>query len=251
VLKRICQSRKLSELKSDGARLLYTWLILNVDVNGCFSGDPEVIKGQIFTRLKKSLKVIAGYLENLQEVGLVILYESNGDTFLQIPDFVDKQPRINPSKEAKPTIPLPTPDLLPTNSRQTPPKVKESKVKVKQSKGEEESKQLFLDFVYLTIPEHDKLVEKFGQVRTTSLIEELNTGIGSKGYKYKSHYFTILSWARKNEKEPAASKTKLFPLQGKICCKCDMPAVYKDTSGSFDHHYCADHMPERVQEKYR
>lgn len=130
VLKQICQSRKLTNLKTDGARLLYTWLIPNVDANGCFSGDPEVIKGQIFTRLKKSAKTIQIYLDDLSNQGLVILYEANGDKFLCIPDFVDKQPSLNPNKEAKTTIPMPTPDQLQSNSRVTPPKVKVSKVKV-------------------------------------------------------------------------------------------------------------------------
>ncbi len=134
ILKRICQSRKLADLKTDGARLLYTWLIPNVDINGCFSGDPEVIKGQVFTRLKKSPKTIAGYMDDLSSVGLIVQYTANGDRFIQIPDFVEKQPSLNPSKEAESTIPLPTPDQLQTNSGQTPREVKESKVKSKESK---------------------------------------------------------------------------------------------------------------------
>jgi hypothetical protein len=58
-----------------------------------------------------------------------------------------------------------------------------------------------MDFVFLSDEEHKKLIEKFGEPLTSSLIEDLNIGIGSKGYKYKSHYHTILSWQRKNEKE--------------------------------------------------
>ena len=87
VLKRICQSRKLADLKTDGARLLYTWLIPNVDINGCFSGDPGAVKGLVFTRLKKSVRTVAAYLEDLALVKLIVIYESNGDTFLHIPDF--------------------------------------------------------------------------------------------------------------------------------------------------------------------
>lgn len=108
VLKRICQSRKLAALKTDGARLLYTWLIPNVDVNGCFSGDVAVIKGQVFTRLKKSPKTIHSYIQELRDVGLVILYQANGDIYLNIPDFADKQPYLNPDRESKTTIPPPT-----------------------------------------------------------------------------------------------------------------------------------------------
>ena len=129
VLKSVCQSRKLASLKTDGARLLYTWLLVSVDINGCFSGDPEVIKGQIFTRLKKSTKTILGYIEDLDLAGLIVWYQADGDIFLCIPDFAERQPKLNPDREAKPTIPLPTPDQLQMKSRVTPLKVKESKVK--------------------------------------------------------------------------------------------------------------------------
>jgi hypothetical protein len=136
LLKNICQSKKLADLRTDGARLLYTWLIPNLDINGCFSGDPAVVNGQVFTRLGKSQKVVAQYLNNLAETGLIIIYETNGDFYLHVPDFVDKQPSLNPEKEAKPTIPLPTPEQLQSKSGVTPLKVKESKGKdkVKESK---------------------------------------------------------------------------------------------------------------------
>lgn len=132
MLKRICQSRKLAALKTDGARLLYTWLIPNVDVNGCFSADPQVLKGQIFTRLKKSTKTISGYLQDLERVWLIVLYEANDDQCLCIPDFADKQPYLNPDREAKIAIPSPTPEQLKSNSRATPTQSKiESKSKSK------------------------------------------------------------------------------------------------------------------------
>jgi len=134
ILKRICQSKKLADLKTDGARLLYTWLIPNVDINGCFSGDPEVVKGQVFTRLRKSIKVVAGYLDDLEVTDLIVRYQTNGDLFLHIPDFVEKQPSLNPDKEAKSTIPPPTPEQLQTYSGPTPREVKQSKVKSKKSK---------------------------------------------------------------------------------------------------------------------
>ena len=107
MLKRICQSRKLAALKTDGARLLYTWLIPNVDINGCFSGDENVIKGQIFTRLRKSTKTINSYLVDLASVGLIVWYESDGDRFLKIPDFTDKQPSLRSDRESPSNIPQP------------------------------------------------------------------------------------------------------------------------------------------------
>ena len=136
-MKSICQSKKLADLKTDGARLLYTWLLPNLDINGCFSADADVLKGHIFTRLKKPPKQINDYLMDLERVGLIITYQSNDDVFLCVPDFTEKQPSLNPNKEAKPTIPPPTPEQLQTYSRATPPKVKQSKEKVKQSKEKE------------------------------------------------------------------------------------------------------------------
>lgn len=203
VLKRICQSKKLADLKTDGARLLYTWLLPNVDINGCFSGDPEVIKGQIFTRLKKSAKVIHSYLEDLALAELIVWYSSNGDMFLQIPDFSEKQPSLSPAKEAESTIPPPTPEQLQTYSGPTPLKVKQSKVKSKQSKEEEKYK--YMDFVFLTPKEYYTLFEKFGEQGRMDRIAALNDYIGSKGKKYKSHYHTILTWERRDggETKPA------------------------------------------------
>ena len=40
-------------------------------------------------------------------------------------------------------------------------------------------------------------MDKLGKTQTEAMIEEVDTGIESKGYKYKSHYATILSWARR------------------------------------------------------
>ncbi len=129
VLKSICQSKKLSELHSDGARLLYTWLIPCLDIKGRFSGDEEVIKGQIFTRLGKTTEEITEYLNDLAHAGLIIWYDADNDKYLQVPDFADRQPSLNASKEAKSSIPDPTPDQIQRSSCPTPPKAKESEAK--------------------------------------------------------------------------------------------------------------------------
>lgn len=127
ILKSISESKKLAGLKTDGARLLYTWLIPHVDVNGCFSGDPEVIRGKVFTRLGKTTQIIEDYLIELSDFGLIVRYSAKGDDFLCIPDFIEKQPHLQPNKEGKPRIPRPTPDQLQTKSHTS--KVKQSKVK--------------------------------------------------------------------------------------------------------------------------
>ncbi len=82
----------------------------------------------------------------------------------------------------------------------TPETETETETETKQSKAKQ-SKDKYLDFVLLSKVEYGKLVKKFGEQQTKEKITELNEGIGSKGYKYDSHYFTILSWDRKHKKE--------------------------------------------------
>jgi hypothetical protein len=73
-------------------------------------------------------------------------------------------------------------------------------------KDKEKDKETFLEFVKLTAEEHKKLTEKYGTHQRDILIERLNNYIGSKGKKYKSHYFTILSWANKENIDPDQKK---------------------------------------------
>lgn len=109
ILKSICQSKKLAKLKTDAARLLYTWLLTNLDANGCFSGDVEDIKGMIFTKLSHTKDEIETYLQDIAECGLIMLYEDKEaeHRYIHVPDFVKKQPYLNPGREAKGKIPLP------------------------------------------------------------------------------------------------------------------------------------------------
>lgn len=63
----------------------------------------------------------------------------------------------------------------------------------------------------------------------------------------------MVRWRNNQYKfEKKGSKSKLFPIKGKICSKpgCGMPAVYKDSSGTYDNYKCQEHMPDKVKEKY-
>lgn len=61
--------------------------------------------------------------------------------------------------------------------------------------------------VLLTEEEYQKIVS----AGYTELIDELSLYISSKGAKYKSHYSTILAWARRREKE---NKNKVVQFSG-------------------------------------
>jgi len=128
---RISKSKKLASLSSDTVRLLYTWMLAHLDVNGNFYADPAMVNNLVFTRLNKPVRVIAEAIEELAEKELVVLYQDNGDTYLNYPDFLEKQPKIYPDREGKPEIPEMTHDKLMSNSRVThlEENIKEKKIR--------------------------------------------------------------------------------------------------------------------------
>lgn len=67
--------------------------------------------------------------------------------------------------------------------------------------GIKPEKRLYLESVKLTDDEHGKLIQKYGEPLTSKAIEILNNAIQSKGYKYKSHYHTLIGWPMKEAKE--------------------------------------------------
>lgn len=122
--KRISNSRKLAMLSSDGARLLYTWMLSHLDANGNFYADPVMVNNLVFTRLGKSAKDVQRYLDELEEADLIIRYKKDDELYLNYPDFFDKQPNIRPDREGKTDIPNHDPESIRIKSGLTPPEVK-------------------------------------------------------------------------------------------------------------------------------
>jgi uncharacterized phage protein (TIGR02220 family) len=112
--KAISESKSLGNLSSDSARLLYTWLIPFLDIQGRHSGDPEIIKGHIFPKVKTmTVRKISTLLTELSNAGLVILYRQNDndEVYLQFTKFKEHQ-RLDPGREAPSKIPAPTADNI-------------------------------------------------------------------------------------------------------------------------------------------
>ena len=82
-------------------------------------------------------------------------------------------------------------------------KISKSKAYAKHMGNENEDinkdiiKNKYLDSVLLTDPEYQKLITKYTKDLTDKAIEILNNAIMSKGYKYKSHYHTLIGWPMK------------------------------------------------------
>lgn len=101
----ISESRRLADLKSDSARMLYTWIIPHLDIEGRLNASPEMIKGKVVPRLNHfTNELINECLEDMGRVELVNLYEFDGDRYLELRKFKEHQ-TLRPSKEAKSIIP--------------------------------------------------------------------------------------------------------------------------------------------------
>ncbi len=192
----ISQSRKLSLLSNDTGRLIYTWLLAHLDREGRFSADPSIIKGNIFPRIKKmTLRKIDNCITEMAQVKLIILYQADGDRYLQFTKF--KEYQVHFDREAPSKIPAPNKENI-INSGINPiksdlvPLIQLNTIKLNTS---EVNKNTYAEFVLMTPEEYQKLVNKYGEKNTKRFIEKLNNTKGAnKKLKYDSDYFAILKW---------------------------------------------------------
>lgn len=85
-----------------------------------------------------------------------------------------------------------------------------NKVKDKEERNEPK-KEKYGEFqnVLLTPNEYTRLTEQYGEEPAVALIEELSGYIESTGKRYKSHYATLLNWARRKINEHVKQKKGL------------------------------------------
>ena len=107
MLKRnISVSKRLPLLKTDSARMLWTWIIPFLDVEGRFYASPDLIKSNVVPRVKTfNEENIADYLQDMASVGLIILYDVENEQYLQFRKFEDHQIHLRKDREAPSRIP--------------------------------------------------------------------------------------------------------------------------------------------------
>ena len=153
----VSTSERLANLRSDFARLLWTWCIPHADREGRLPGSSRVLRAAVVPMLDVSNEDVSEATADLVRCRLAVLYDSNGTKALQILKFADHQTGMRPDREA-PSKYGPPPDLLrtdsgpcstvendsapedsgptPEDSREGPPKLSEVKVsQVKVSEG--------------------------------------------------------------------------------------------------------------------
>lgn len=98
------QDEKVGKVSRD-ARLLFIGLITLADDDGRFRALPSVILGHVFPYDSDAMRRLGAWMDQLQDVGLVDLYEVAGTQYGVLPHFCEHQ-KIN----------RPTPSLLPEPS---------------------------------------------------------------------------------------------------------------------------------------
>ena len=208
ISKSISTSTNLAEV-STFAKLLFTWLVPHCDDYGHMDGTARLVKGIVVPLCDESMEQVESALQELEKVSLIRRYEVEGRKYLEINKWELHQTLKN-DRPLHMVYPLPT-DWNPKNSKWKPEdskrKNKLSEVKLSEDNIREE-KDAYGEFknVLLKKEEYQKLVEKITERNTNLLIEELSTYLESKGVRYRSHYATLLNWARRKYQENQRSQ---------------------------------------------
>lgn len=102
-----------------------------------------------------------------------------------------------------------------TSSRRTADE-QQTNTNKNEKNGNNEKKKICSEFknVSLSDDEYQKLTERFGEIERDNLIERLGGYISSSGKKYKSHYATIVNWARKDNLQQKPHLKIATPIGG-------------------------------------
>jgi len=91
---------------SELACLCYTWAIPHADDWGTIKGSPRVFMATVIPLRKVSPEDVVSALDELVGVGLLVLYEAKGETFLHYPTWEEHQTNLSKRTE-KNRHPLP------------------------------------------------------------------------------------------------------------------------------------------------
>lgn len=193
--KKIVDSERLNSVPIEAETLFYK-MLTHLDCEGRLKAEPQWVNNKFYSYRNYTTEQVDGWLHDLHNqkkngLGLIELYEVENRKYLWMPGFEEEQGEtwlhnVKP-KEAPSTIPAP-----PTKGAK--PLHKEHKVTPSAPIPE-------FPNVIMSIEEHLKLIEKFGEAGTRDKIEALSLYMQSQGKTYKDHYATVLAWDRRDEKE--------------------------------------------------
>jgi hypothetical protein len=171
ISKAISLDEKVDSLSDDTARLLFTWLIPQLDCEGRMYGDANVFKSLVAPRRDYSLQKVEKVLVELENLGLIVRYSNNEHKYLCCPNFEKHQIGLRKDKESPSQIPAPTPEQLRNKDgigsvsipTLVPPKRREENINIKEVKGNTDfmayTNELITRYPTLDIPvELDKFI---------------------------------------------------------------------------------------------
>lgn len=105
--KKISLNEAVADLADDTHRLLFTWGIAHLDVEGRITGNLRSFKGLVAPLLDHiTPKVVLAFFQNAEHLGLIRRYQVDGRWVVQYPAFKKNQ-TLRPDKEAKSQYPPP------------------------------------------------------------------------------------------------------------------------------------------------
>ena len=195
---------ELAEIEPLG-RLLFIGLWTLADRAGRLEDRPKKIKAAILPYDNCNIDKL---LQSLYGKGFIIRYLVSGDGYIQVVNFTKHQ---NPHMKEQASE-IPAPDLHHASTVLAPDehgsRPAESLLLNPESlllntaapcktRAAPPPKIKYLDAVYLTDVEYQKLQEVLGQKNLDIGIEQLDYSITVKSGKYKDHYKTLLNWQKR------------------------------------------------------
>jgi hypothetical protein len=189
------------------ARILFSGLWCMADRDGRLEYRPKRIKAEVLPYDSCNIEKL---LAQLSSKNFIRAYTVNSEDYMEIINF--RKHQNCHIKEAESTIPAPckTGASMVQEQDESGSRPADSLLLIPDSpilnpergKGASTSppsspKNKFLDSVYLTEVEHQKLQEVLGQKSLDIGIEQLDYSITVKGGKYKDHYKTLLNWFKR------------------------------------------------------
>jgi len=115
--KKISLNEAVADLANDTNRLLFTWGITHLDVEGRITGSPRGFKALVVPLLDHiTLEMILEFFTDAESKGLIQRYEVDGEWHVQYPKFGHNQ-NLTKSRETPSKRPAPPPGYSPTTQR--------------------------------------------------------------------------------------------------------------------------------------
>ena len=129
--KKISLNEAVASLENDLHRLLFTWGISHLDIDGRISGSPKVFRAIVAPLLEHiTSDKVSKFFQDAESKGLILRYQVDSEWFIAYPKFKDNQ-RLRADREAPSKLPpppeliQPTPGGLPEDSRSEPAELPE------------------------------------------------------------------------------------------------------------------------------